>query len=603
MWKPPIWKTLTHEQPNASYKRLILSVLNTTATKREAKDYLTKYKNVGSVTNFCLLFIRSLSNLKIKQLNSLALIINKLNMLGLKPICIIPPSNNINHHSEILDALVTRAELEPLHLNEAIKFKIDGSSNSILSERRELFDSAFSNFVPIIKPFAYNEITSTRYMIGDLYKLFDDVCKGDSMPTIDKFFILNKIGGIPSDERKANSHVFINLSQEFQALNASLIAQNNYLKIENLTNYKDLNEKAFHIQKIVQNVISENNENIENLTLMNIVLSHLLPNSTGLITTVEAASTQYDKTNPLVYNLITDRSLISSSLPRFKSVPNKSKVPSLLSILNEEIETEFWKESNEEYENSDNIIDVNNINFNKRININTTHMKSVDSISVTTVFKRGIDINSFCYRTLHSNNTIGLPSSFINENETDANIDVEDRAIENRSTDSDKLNLTKLKYLLDNSFNHSLDLEHYLNRINGNIASIIVIGDYEGVAILTYEGPTDNKFVYLDKFAILPQLKGSLGISDIIFNLIFKHFPDEIVWRSRKDNVVNKWYFQRCTGVLDLSAILDEGDQKESNFKLFYHIDNSNSNLQDTKRIKEYAKYVRDIEPSWVPGT
>lgn len=51
-----------------------------------------------------------------------------------------------------------------------------------------------------------------------------------------------------------------------------------------------------------------------------------------------------------------------------------------------------------------------------------------------------------------------------------------------------------------------------------------MIGDYEGIAILTYEGSEENSFVYLDKFAVLPHLKGSLGISDIIFNLMFKNF-------------------------------------------------------------------------------
>lgn len=150
------------------------------------------------------------------------------------------------------------------------------------------------------------------------------------------------------------------------------------------------------------------------------------------------------------------------------------------------------------------------------------------------------------------------------------------------------------------SFGRSLDLSHYLNRINGRIASIIVIGDYEGIAILTYEGTTDRPFVYLDKFAVMPHLKGSLGISDIIFNLMFKKFPNELLWRSRKDNVVNKWYFQRSVGVLDLAMNLGDGDQKPSTFKLFYYGDPAKNNgFDELERLREYAFYVRDIQPSW----
>ena len=140
-----------------------------------------------------------------------------------------------------------------------------------------------------------------------------------------------------------------------------------------------------------------------------------------------------------------------------------------------------------------------------------------------------------------------------------------------------------------------------MNRINGKIASIIVIGDYEGIAVLTYEGPKNGQFVYLDKFAVLPHLKGSLGISDIIFNLMFKKFPSEVVWRSRKDNVVNKWYFQRSVAVIDLSIDIGNNSQKDSVFKLFYYGDPkaAENNINSFSRLQEFTKYVRDIKPSW----
>lgn len=76
-----------------------------------------------------------------------------------------------------------------------------------------------------------------------------------------------------------------------------------------------------------------------------------------------------------------------------------------------------------------------------------------------------------------------------------------------------------MKQLIDDSFKRSLDLGHYLARIKDKIAKIIVIGVYEGPAIITSEtsGKTGKTYSYLDKFAIVRSRKGSHGVADINF--------------------------------------------------------------------------------------
>lgn len=65
-----------------------------------------------------------------------------------------------------------------------------------------------------------------------------------------------------------------------------------------------------------------------------------------------------------------------------------------------------------------------------------------------------------------------------------------------------------MKSILDQAFHQSLDLQHYIPIINGNMTSIIIIiEDYEVIAILTYERPEHCRFIYLDKFAVLLLLK------------------------------------------------------------------------------------------------
>lgn len=558
MWKHIFSNRLKFEQQNAASKRLILSVLNSTATKREARDYLAKYANEDAAINHCLLFVRHLHDYSGKTLGQLSNSIKRLRMLGLRPICIIPPSKHVEKQAEVFDKLITKAQLRPLHLRDGLSKSRTGLYHSVLSSHSQLFNDMISDMVPIIKPYIYNEETASEFMAYNIVNFMDKICQNVT-PHIDKFFILNKIGGIPSGERNDNPHVFINLSQEYNYLLKDLNERINSVSMVKDVETDDLLQRMtkYVQKKEIANFEESLHEHIEDLKLMNTVLTNLSPSSTGLITTVNSAALPSDKKNPLVYNLLTDRSIISSSLPRFKRDATEK----------EELDDD-WSDDQESA---------------KTIS-EQEHIHASNAILMTTVFKKGVHIRIYDSKTLTADNSVGLPNTKYTGFHA-----------------NDQVDLVKIKQILDRSFRRSLDLEHYLERINGNIASIIVIGDYEGIAILTYEGPKDNPFVYLDKFAVLPHLKGSLGISDIIFNLMFKRYPKEVIWRSRKDNVVNKWYFQRSVAVIDLSIKLTDGDQADSQFKMFYY---GNTDANDKPnlilgRLETYAKYVRDIKPSW----
>ena len=152
-----------------------------------------------------------------------------------------------------------------------------------------------------------------------------------------------------------------------------------------------------------------------------------------------------------------------------------------------------------------------------------------------------------------------------------------------------KVNLAKLKYLIDNSFGRDLNMDHYLNRINGKIAGLIIAGDYEGGAIITWEDLGERSVAYLDKFAVIKKLQGIPGIADVVFKAMLKSFENELLWRSRKNNPVNKWYFERSKANYSI-----DGTQ----WRLFF---TGNKELT-LPLLTGYIKVCSCIEPSFDIG-
>ncbi|KAF0555248.1 DUF619-domain-containing protein [Gigaspora margarita] len=113
------------------------------------------------------------------------------------------------------------------------------------------------------------------------------------------------------------------------------------------------------------------------------------------------------------------------------------------------------------------------------------------------------------------------------------------------------INIPSFKSLIESSFGRELNVDDYLSRIEKCLDMIIVVGDYQGAVVVTMEDVEGNKkgdLPYLDKIAVDPNSQG-MGIADILWKQLQTHYPN-LLWRSRDDNIVNKWYFERSDGNL-----------------------------------------------------
>lgn len=128
----------------------------------------------------------------------------------------------------------------------------------------------------------------------------------------------------------------------------------------------------------------------------------------------------------------------------------------------------------------------------------------------------------------------------------------------------------KLNYLLETSFQRTLDMDAFYKRLETSLDFVVVAGDYVGAAIVTNEPVSSSSSLpisYLDKFAVLPSHQGD-GTVDFLWVALhdesyglghpFSINPNggkegkgegrDLVWRSRSNNPVNKWYFERSAG-------------------------------------------------------
>lgn len=133
----------------------------------------------------------------------------------------------------------------------------------------------------------------------------------------------------------------------------------------------------------------------------------------------------------------------------------------------------------------------------------------------------------------------------------------------------------KMDYLLETSFKRTLDADAFYKRLEQTLDFVVVAGDYVGAAIVTNE-PSPNSsepISYLDKFAVLPSHQGD-GTVDFLWVALhdesyglghpFSINPNggkegkgegrDLVWRSRDDNPINKWYFERSSGHMRIGS-------------------------------------------------
>jgi len=134
-----------------------------------------------------------------------------------------------------------------------------------------------------------------------------------------------------------------------------------------------------------------------------------------------------------------------------------------------------------------------------------------------------------------------------------------------------ELDRPKLNALLEQSFSRTVNEEAFYKRLETHLDFVIVAGDYVGAAVVTKEYAGDTPISYLDKFAVLPSHQGDgtvdflwVALHDESYGLglpssVNVHGGKEgqgegqdLVWRSRANNPVNKWYFERSSGHLRL---------------------------------------------------
>ncbi|KAL2129531.1 hypothetical protein VTI74DRAFT_7637 [Chaetomium olivicolor] len=348
---------------------------------------------------------------------------------------------------------------------------------------------------------------------------------------VHRIIVIDPYGGIPASSHGDGARVFINLEDEFDKLQAALTAQGQPSTTASV-------------------VASPKPKHAENLKLVKNTLAILPSTASAIITSpaevanLRISPPQPEETivgqfagevktrrwqNPLIHNLLTDRPLYSASLPIGRIKPIAQFTASYM--------------------------------------------------PTTTLAKKG------------------MPVTIFPDPRKGPWQPPKPGTLRLRLTDT-CIDLPRLVHLIDDSFNRKLDVEDYLRRVEDSLAGIIIAGEYEGGAILTWERPfgMDEKSAYeagrlvpyLDKFAVLKKRQGAGGVADIVFNAMVRDcFPRGVCWRSRKDNPVNKWYFERSCGMRKLP---------ESNWAMFWTTPEAATSEQ---LMRDYEDVCRGVVPSW----
>lgn len=493
------------KQKSNDNKDLMLSILKLTTTKRETNNYLNKYSSFSKLSldtmeippplRLVIIKIRgNVMNYEESELRQFNKTLDYIQKLGASPLILIDPDfldnrydlnfRNIDNYlfdqyKYLNKCLEDKQLLKITPVRCALSKSLGDSDDNVTIEVPDMIINPLKDQkVPIVFPYVfahhfgreviYNSTQYLKYFIQNLTKLNT---QDRTLLTVEKLVFIDELGGPPSIERANNSHVFINLNQEYDRIISEL-------NIGHLS----IDDKYSHIN------------NLENLKE---ILESTTNDLTGIITTLPIANKNLDL-NPIIYNILTDRTLVSSSLPitKFK---NKQEV--------------------------------------------------TRKVSKTTVIRKGLEIKTY--------------KSF------------------------DQIDLKRFKNLIDTSFKRSLDLDHFLERVSPILSKVIIVGDYDGIAIVTNEtsSTTGESIPYLDKFAVSREAQGSLNIADIIVNILRTDYKNGLLWRSRKTNPVNGWYFQRSDGSLTL---------KDSEFRIFWIGKGINE-----KKLETFVEIGKSIKPSW----
>ncbi|PGH00900.1 amino-acid acetyltransferase, mitochondrial [Blastomyces parvus] len=507
-------------------------------------------------------------------------------------------SRSLEQADRMLAAIDANNDLDSRRLDDVIRLALSSSDALSVSSRGLILSPLRRGRIVVIPPIGYTEETLravpirandvvlalTKEFTGlsvrarpddNPHELARMISKLQEEVSVDRLIILDPAGGIPSLKRPSQSHVFVNLEQEFEEirneLKEGMVASDSPAtddqngKQQQVSSLARSNPFSTFVEREVVSLPREqevtvsgrpNNiripdleTHLDNLELLHSALTYLPPSSSGIITTPQDAANSSSSSrdpsqlstvatrrqrNPLIHNLLTDKPSHSASLPagRLGAANNGSS------------------------------------------SYNTT------PVTHSTFVKKGMPLTLFPDPRVHTWKPPINGESQMTLN--DPHID-----------------LPRLVQLIEDSFNRKLDVQHYLNRVSDRLAGLIIAGEYEGGAVLTWELPpgvpndgseeSRSRMVpYLDKFAVLKRSQGAGGVADIVFNAMVRTcLPKGVCWRSRRDNPVNKWYFERARGTWKLPG---------SNWTMFWTTDG----VPENDRIfRDYEGVCRGIEPSW----
>ncbi|KAJ7783620.1 mitochondrial amino-acid acetyltransferase [Mycena maculata] len=189
---------------------------------------------------------------------------------------------------------------------------------------------------------------------------------------------------------------------------------------------------------------------------------------------------------------------------------------------------------------------------------------------------------------------------------------------------SNEIDRPKMNALLEQSFGRTLAQTAFYHRLERTLDFVIVAGDYVGAAIVTSE-PCEGSATpisYLDKFAVLPSHQGD-GTVDFLWVALhdesyglghpFSANPNggkggvgegrDLVWRSRANNPVNKWYFERSSGHVRMGSWVLFWCDAEKRLKL-EQASRGRAGLSyvekwEEGRLAQWGSVVEKIPSSW----
>ncbi|KAK9457582.1 hypothetical protein V1511DRAFT_494053 [Dipodascopsis uninucleata] len=560
------------ENDRSESMELILSVLRSNATKRDAKAYISRYQSdvagpevrkrreafadkvlhsvrelssgfdscgstpieIKEFIRVAVIKIRAPEKLSTNTIRGIGLTLARLKKLGLYPLIVLDPSIETQQKdtsitgSERPEIVFKRVNRLADKVATALEVPPSSTTSLAIDETDDHSPSLRSGLVTRIMPTLFVQdsssstlsFLSTRVLVMALTAgvvpiitplvYNEETCRTTLVQADDIVYeIVRQIGETGAEDvMELDKIIYIDPLGGIPSLERNSGA---HVLVNLEQEYDDIIEEL-----CASNMLDEQGENaigihIRNLIAFERVLEIASTSVSGLITTPEVAASKSTR-NPLIYNLLTDRPIISSSLP-VESRP--------------------------------------------------------ETVQMTTLLRKGLPV-----MTLYSQEGMWVPHPGREPNGKEVAIDIR-----------------KLVALIEDSFGWKLDVDHYLDRVNGKIAGLVIVGDYEGAAIITWEsfsGDSSKRVAYLDKLAVLKRSQGAAGVADIVFKaMVMQLFPEELIWRSRTANPVNKWYFDRSHGCIRLLP--------ERKWTLFW----TGRNTRELDHLQDYMDICRRIEPSF----